>query len=436
MSATAEAGVRTVAIRYHTEERPVNQTEEPALPARNGASAPKGPLDGITVLDLSWHLAGPFGMLILADLGARVIKIEAPGSHGGYDKRGFLRHYYKGQDAHYMSLNRNKESVTLNLKSAQGKTAFLRLVADADVVFNNFRAGVMDRLGLGHEALAGVNPGIISVSLSSFGQDGPYAQRPGVDLVVQALSGGMSMTGEPGHPPVRAGIPIGDLAGGMWATIAVLAALRGRDEHGIGGCDVDVALLDGQIALIPYFSAYYFLDGTIPGPQGSGGHSPTYGAFRCADDRYVVIAVIDQGPWQKLCRALDRDDLVADARFDTSQHRAEHGDELRSIIEGVFASRPANDWERRLEKADLAYARVNRLDEALADPQVLHRGMVVDIAHPLGDTLRFVGNPLKFPGFADRLEAPPVIGQHTDQVLASLGIGESELQDLRATGVI
>lgn len=396
----------------------------------------KGPLEGITVIDLSWHLAGPYGMLILADLGARIIKVEAPGSHGGYDSRGFLRHYYKGQDAHYMSLNRNKESVTIDLKTAEGKALFLKLVARADVVFNNFRAGVMERLGLGHRALAEVNPDIISVSLSSFGQDGPYAQRPGVDLVVQALSGGMSMTGESGRPPVRAGIPIGDLAGGMWSAIAVLSALRGREEGLNGGVDIDLALLDGQIAMIPYFSAYYFLDGTVPGPQGSGGHSPTYGAFRCADERYVVIAVIDQGPWAKLCTALGRDDLRDDPRFDSSEHRATNGDELRSIIEAEFASRPLEEWEARLEAADLAYARVNRLDEALADPQVNHRQMVVDIQHSLGDPLRFVGNPVKFPAFPARLESPPLIGEDTEAVLAEIGVAADEIQPLRDAGVI
>ncbi|MDA8280007.1 MAG: CaiB/BaiF CoA-transferase family protein [Actinomycetota bacterium] len=396
----------------------------------------KGPLDGITIIDLSWHLAGPYGMLILADLGARIIKVEAPGSHGGYDQRGFLRHYHKGQDAHYMSLNRNKESVTLNLKTEKGRELFLKLVADADVVFNNFRAGVMKRLGLEHEALVAVNPKIISVSLSSFGQDGPYAQRPGVDVVVQALSGGMSMTGEPGRPPVRAGLPIGDLAGGMWSAIAVLSALRGRDEGLNGGVDIDLALLDGQMAMIPYFSAYYFLDGSVPGPQGSGGHSPTYGAFRCADNRYLVIAVIDQGPWAKLCSALGRTDLIEDPRFASSERRANNGDELRALIETEFASLPLDEWEVRLEAADLAYARVNRLDEALADPVVHQRNMVIEIEHSLGDTLRFVGNPVKFPAFPARLESPPLIGEDTDAVLTELGLGPDELQALRSAGVI
>lgn len=405
-------------------------------PGRDPDSLPRGPLAGITVIDLSWHLAGPFCTLILADLGARVIKVEAPGSHGGYDPGGFIRHYYKGQDAHYMALNRNKQSINLNLKSPEGKDIFKRLCQGADVVFNNFRAGVMQRLGLGYGEISQVNPDIVFCSLSSFGQDGPYAKRPGVDLVVQALSGGMSMTGEPGRPPVRAGIPVGDLAGGMWAAIGILSALRARSAGLQRGCELDLSLLDGQIAMTPYFAAYYFLDGVVPGPQGSGGHSRTYGAFRCADDRYMVIAVIDQGPWAKLCRALDREDLFADPRFATAEARSENGDELAKIVREAFESLPSTEWEPRLQQADLPYARVNRLDEALADPQVLHRNMVVEIEHSLGDRLKFVGNPIRIPGYRHTYASPPLIGEHTGEVLGELGVDGGELHRFKDRGVV
>ncbi|MBO0874756.1 MAG: CoA transferase [Pseudonocardia sp.] len=387
----------------------------------SGSARRKGPLDGVRVIDLSWHLAGPFCTLILADLGATVIKVEAPGSQGGYDPGGFIRHYYKGQDAHYMALNRNKKSITLNLKSPEGKDIFKQLCSNADVVFNNFRAGVMDRLGLGYEEIKAVNPGIIFASLSSFGQNGPYSRRPGVDLVVQALSGGMSMTGEPGRPPVRAGVPIGDLAGGMWAAIGILSSLRGRRAGLLEGCELDLSLLDGQIALLPYFAAYYFLDGSVPGPQGSGGHSATYAAFRSADDRYLVVAAIDQKPWLKLCRALGREDLPEDPRFATAETRATHRAELSELVAAEFRSRTSDEWEQRLHEADMPYARVNRLDEALADPQVRHRGMVIEIDHTLGDRLKFVGNPIRIPGFEPRYECPPLIGEHTDEILAELG---------------
>lgn len=405
-------------------------------PGRDPEVAPSGPLAGVTVIDLSWHLAGPFCTLILADLGARVIKVEAPGSHGGYDPGGFVRHYYKGQDAHYMALNRNKQSITLNLKSPEGNDVFKRLCQQADVVFNNFRAGVMQRLGLGYEELSQVNSDLVYVSLSSFGQEGHYVRRPGVDLVVQALSGGMSMTGEPGRPPVRAGIPIGDLAGGMWAAIGILSALRARSTGLSRGCEIDLSLLDGQIAMTPYFSAYYFLDGVVPGPQGSGGHSRTYGAFRCADDRYMVIAVIDQGPWRKLCRALDREDLFEDPRFATAEARSQNGDELAKITTEAFAAVPSTEWETRLQQADLPYARVNRLDEALADPQVIHRNMVIEIEHSLGDRLKFVGNPIHIPGYSQAYASPPLIGEHTGAVLAEVGVDEGQLQRFADEGMV
>lgn len=396
----------------------------------------RGPLSGLKVVDLSWHLAGPFCTLILADLGASVIKVEQPGSAAGYDPGGFIRHYYKGQDAHYMALNRNKKSVTLNLKSEEGKRILHEMVREGDVVFNNFRAGVMDRLGIDFEELRKINPDIIFGNLTSFGKDGPYAGRPGVDLVVQALSGGMSMTGEPGRPPVRAGIPLGDLAGGMWAAISILSALRSRDWRGKGGYEIDVSLLDGQVAMIPYFSAYYFLDGFIPGPQGSGGHSPTWSAYQCKDGRWMVIAVVDQKPWKKLCAALSRDDLVEDPRFATSHDRARNGQELVAIMTAEFARWTADELATKLEMADVPFGPINRLDEALADPQILHRDMIVEIEHVLGDKLKFVGTPVHMSEFKPAYESPPLIGQHTGDLLASLGYPQAEISRMREQGVI
>jgi CoA:oxalate CoA-transferase len=396
----------------------------------------RGPLAGVTVVDLSWHLAGPYCTLILADLGATVIKVEAPGSHGGYDPGGFIRHQYKGQDAHYMALNRNKRSVTIDLKSAEGQEIMHKLLGKADVVFNNFRAGVMDRLGLGYESVKAVNESMIYVSLSAFGQDGPSRERPGVDVVVQAISGGMSMTGMPGGPPVRAGIPIADLAGGMWAAIAILSALRGRDAGLLQSTNLDISLLDGQIAMIPYFSMYYFLDGSVPGPQGSGGHSPTYGAFECADGRHVVIAVIDQKPWLKLCKALERDSWPSDSRFETSTKRSENQAALHALLVGVFSSRSSDEWLERLRAEGLAAARVNRLDEALNDPQVLHRKMVTEIDHSLGGGLRVGDTAVHFEGFDGKPFSPPLIGEHTQQVLGDLGIPSAEYERLHAEGIV
>ena len=408
----------------------------PAAAALGRRRSVAGPLTGITVIDLSWHLAGPYCTLALADLGARVIKVEAPGSNAGYDPGGLVRHYYKDQDAHYMALNRNKESITVDLKNPEGVALLLDLVAQADVCFNNFRPGVMKRLGVDYEVLRARNPRLIYASLSAFGQDGPYAHRPGVDLIAQALAGGMSMTGDRGHPPVRMGLPVADLAGGMWATIAILAALRARDAGLQESSEIDISLLDGQIAMVPYFAAYYFLDGAVPGPQGSGGHSPSYAAFRCSDEKYIVIAVYDQVKWRRLADVLGHPEWVDDPRFADPRTRVAHQDELAGILGDVMAQRASADWLAALAEADLLSAPVNRLDEALADPQVLHRNMVIDLEHQLGDQLRFVGSPINISGFEPEYTSPPIIGGDTDLVLAELlQLGEEDLTRLRSSGV-
>ncbi len=395
-----------------------------------------GPLTGITVIDLSWHLAGPYCTLILADLGARVIKVEAPGSNAGYDPGGLVRHYYKGQDAHYMALNRNKESITLDLKNPEGVKVFLDLIRTADVCFNNFRPGVMKRLGIDYERLRAENPNLVYAALSAFGQDGPYAARPGVDLIAQAIAGGMSMTGERGRGPARMGLPVADLAGGMLMTIAILAALRARDAGLQPSTEIDVSLLDGQIAMVPYFAAYYFLDGAIPGPQGSGGHSPSYAAFKCRDEKYIVIAVYDQAKWRRLADVLGHPEWVADERFRDPRSRVQHQDELGEMIGEVFAQRTSEEWLEVLQAADLLSARVNNLAEALADPQVLHRNMVVELEHQLGDPLKFVGNPIKMSGFPTEYTSPPLIGGDTDAVLGELlHLSDEDLERLRKTGV-
>ncbi len=404
--------------------------------ARNDVTR-EGPLAGITVLDLSWHLAGPYCTMLLADMGARVIKIEAPGSNAGYDPGGMVRHYYKGQDAHYMALNRGKESITLNLKSERGHELFLQMVEKADVVFNNFRPGVMDRLDLSYEQLRQLNPSLIYAQLSAFGQTGPYSERPGVNLVAQALSGGMSMTGHPGQPPVRMGLPIADLAGGMWMVIAIQAALRDRERGVEPSASIDIGLLDGQIAMMPYFSAYYFLDGVVPGPQGSGGHSPSYAAYECSDGVYIVIAVYDQGSWQRLVSMMEQPQWLDDERFGDPKLRAEHQDELIELISSVFIERPSEEWLEMLREANLLCARVNRLDEALADPQVVHRGMPIEIEHQLGGTLKFVGNPIRMSTHEWDYRTPPVIGGDSAKVLTGLlGVDPGEIHDLREGGVI
>lgn len=389
------------------------------MPKRND---PQGPLRDVMILDLSWHLAGPYCSMVLADLGARVIKVERPGSLGGYDPGGIARFEYKGQDVHYIALNRNKESVVLDLKSSEGHRAFLALAEHADVVFNNFRPGTMARLGLALDDLKGVNPDIILASLSAFGATGPDQDRPGVDLVIQAESGGMSMTGHPGESPVRAGIPIADLAGGMWSAIAIQSALRERDRWGGGAKEIDISLFDAHLSFIPYFSAYLTTNGFVPGPQGSGGHSPTYGAFEAADGTYIVLAVIDQEPWTKLCHAMDAPELLEDARFASAALRIENEDAVRVAVEEIIASRPSSDWLDAFRKAGIPSGRVNDLRDALAHPQVAARDMLVDVDDRAGGSVQLLGTPVKMTDYEPTFSMPPMIGQDTDEVLHEFGI--------------
>jgi crotonobetainyl-CoA:carnitine CoA-transferase CaiB-like acyl-CoA transferase len=295
----------------------------------------------------------------------------------------------------------------------------------------------MNRLGLDYEALRTVNPNLVYAALSAFGQDGPYAARPGVDLIAQALAGGMSMTGERGRGPARMGLPVADLAGGMFMTIAILAALRARDAGIQPSTEIDLSLLDGQIAMVPYFAAYYFLDGVVPGPQGSGGHSPSYAAFRCKDEKYIVIAVYDQVKWRRLAdKVLGHPEWIADERFQDPRSRVTHQDELGAMIGEVIAQRTSEEWLAVLQAADLLSAPVNDLAEALADPQVLHRQMVIELEHQLGDPLKFVGNPIKMSGFPTEYTSPPLIGGDTDAVLGELlHLDADHLERLRKDGV-
>jgi CoA:oxalate CoA-transferase len=383
---------------------------------------PSRPLDGITVIDLSWHLAGPYCTMILADLGARVIKVEAPGSLGGYDPGGIIRHMYRGEDLHYISVNRGKESLTLDLKDDVGRADFYRLVEQADVVFNNFRPGVTKRLQVDFDTLVQVNPRLIYAAVSSFGQTGPDALKPGVDLVLQAMSGGMSMTGHKDQTPVRAGIPIADLAGAMWSAIAILAAVIRRDNGWTEAQQVDTSLLDGQMAMLPYFAAYYLNNGFMAGPQGSGGHSPTYGAYRCQDDRYVVIAIIDQKPWTGLCEVLETPQWLDDARFASPALRIEHTAALTELLAARFAERPRADWLKRLEDAALPSGPINNLAEALDEPQVRARDMVVQVPHFLGGQVALVGSPIKLSGFAVDYRSPPSHGSDTAALREEFGL--------------
>ena len=385
-------------------------------------------LAGVRILDLTRALAGPYCTLILGDLGAEVIKIEAVSGRG--DMGSF--HAYKGQDAYFMSVNRSKRSLTLDLRKEEGQAVFHDLVKIADVVLDNFRPGVLDRLKADYDTIKKINPRIISCSITGFGPDGPYRDRPAYDVVAQAISGAMSITGEPDRPPARNGIPVSDQGAGMFAAHGILAALYRRESSGVGS-RVETSLLEATIAQLAFEASLYLVSGIIPGPVGSGHRTqPCYGAFATGDG-YVAIA--GSGRFPNVCRAIGREDLIGDERFQ-GDRLFENRDELILILEEVFLTMGTTEWVKRLTEEDVPCGAVNNFEEAFADEQVLARDMVVEIEHPLLGKIRQTGNPIKMsetpPEVRRRFLPPPMLGEHTDDVLSGLlGYSADRIEELR-----
>ena len=396
-----------------------------------------GPLSQAVVLDLSIMLAGPYCTQILADLGARIIKLERLEGKGDFTRH-LPPHFVKGTSAYFHSVNRNKESVVVDLKRPEGRDLFLRLVQKADIVVENYRPGVMERLGLGYAKLAEVNPRIVQCSISGFGQDGPYSERPAFDMIVQALSGSMSITGEPGRRPVRLGVPLGDLAAGMFGAIGALAAIARRDVDGKGQ-HVDVSMLDCQVSMLSYLGEYFLVSGEVPGPQGRGHQSiPTYRSFTCGDDIDIVITANTEKMWQSLCKVLGLPELVQDPRFLVNEDRYRNKEALWKDLEAAFLRRSSAEWLERLQGADIPAAPVNTVDRAMVDPQVRHRNMVVTAQHRDGDTMQLLGNPIKMLRTAcETITWPPELGEHTRPVLEELlRMSSEEVSALETSGVV
>ena len=389
-----------------------------------------GPLSHLTVLDLTQHLAGPFATQILGDLGARIIKVEPP---CGDPTRQIGPHFVDGDSAYFLSTNRNKESICLDLKMPAAHEVLVELVRHADVVVENFRPGTMDRLNLGYEALAAINPRVVLCSISGFGQDGPWRDRPAFDMVVQALSGGMSLTGESDGVPVRSGLPIGDLCAGMYGVIGILAALSRAESEGIGS-HVDVAMLDAQVSMLSYVGAYFLVGGHVAGLQGRAHMSiPTYRAFTCKDDRDIVVTANTPRMWSELCAALDVPELVNDERFADNEVRRSNRRDLDALLDAAAVKIGSPELLDRLNKRGVPCAPINRVDEALSSPQVRHRDMVVEASGP-GTPFRTIGNPVRVsPGGTDYVR-PPHLGQHTAQVLGTLGLDDEAIRKLHEEG--
>ena len=395
----------------------------------------EGPLSGLTVLDFTTFLSGPFGTQILGDLGAEVVKIESP---DGDPTRRMPPHFIGDDSAYYLSINRNKESVAVDLKQEAGRDLVRRLALTSDILVENFRPGVINRLGLTYDDLARENPGLIWCSISGFGQDGPYRDRPAYDMIVQAISGGMSLTGEPDGHPVRAGIPLGDLSAGMFGVIGILAALEERRRTGRGRV-VDVSMLDCQVAMLCYQAAYHLASGHVPGRQGRGHDSiPTYRSFTAADGIDVVLTANTERHWQSLCAVLGCTQLLADPRFTLNEDRHHNRAALYAVLEPAFLARGAEEWTDLLQKASIPSAVVNTLDRSLTDPQVLARDMVLALNDGQGHAARVAGNPVKFRDAAPALHRyPPALGaDHRDVLARRLGLAEADIVALEKAGVL
>jgi crotonobetainyl-CoA:carnitine CoA-transferase CaiB-like acyl-CoA transferase len=390
------------------------------------------PLKGLRVLDFTRVLAGPFATMCLGDLGADIIKVERPGK--GDDSR-YSGPKMVGESTHFMTANRNKKSVVLDLKNEEGRRVARELAAHSDIVVENFRPGVMARLGLDYASLQQVNPGLIVCSISGFGGSGPLMNRPSFDAVTQAMTGAMSVTGEPGGPPVRLGIAMGDLAGGLYATIAVLAAVNQRAQTG-RGCAIDIGLYDSLIGLMHYYLTDYFLTGVDPEPVGSGNPSIfPYGAFKTKDGNLIIAAFQTQF-WVRLCAVLGLTELARDPRFATNDLRVAHREELTAIMEPILATRTRQEWSAALDEADIPNASVLTVSEVVASPHTAARQMVEEVIHPRAGLLRMTGRPIKFFDSNREPQQPaPLHGEHTVAVLTEvLGYGTDDIEALVAAG--
>ena len=393
------------------------------------------PLAGIKVVDLTRILAGPYCTQALADAGADVIKIEEPKK--GDDTRGWGPPFVGGESAYFLSVNRGKRSLTLDLKHEEGRRILRVLLDQADVVAENFRPGTLDRLGFGYEAVRARNPRIVYASISGYGGDGPWGGRPGYDAVIQGEAGLMSVTGFPGGPPVRVGASIADISAGATAYQGILLALLRRHRTGEGG-HVDVSLLESLLPPLAYHASTYLLAGKVPGRLGNRHPSlAPYETFE-ARDGYVIVAVGSESLWRSFCAAVGQPSLAADERFATNAQRVVNYDALRAVLAPLIASRPVAEWLSALESAGVPCGRVRTVGEALESEQIAARGLLVEREHPKAGRGRYVASPIHLSDAARASPLPPpLLGQHTAEVLAErLGMTAEEVEALRAEGVV
>lgn len=393
-----------------------------------------GPLKGIKVLSLGRVLAGPYAAMVLADLGAEVIKVEDS------QKGDMARNngpFIKDLSSYFLSVNRGKKSMTLSLRHEKATGIIKKLLPKIDILLENFRPGIMHKMGLAYEVVKVLNPRLIYVSISGFGQFGPYTHKPAFDMVAQGMGGTVSITGEPGRPPVRVGYSIGDMGAALFAVSATLAALYEREQSGEGQ-HIDLAMLDSQVALCENACARYFATGEVPKPIGSRHPIMTpFQVFPTQTEEMVVIAFREE-EWQKLCEVIGRKDLIDDDRFKTAADRTENHAVLEPILCEVFKTKPRAEWLSIFESAGLVSSPVNNIEQVAKDPQVLAREMILEVEHPRLGKLDVVGTPMKFSRTPCRIEkASPDLGQHTEEILMEqLNLTEDEIEDLKKDKVI
>lgn len=392
------------------------------------------PLAGVRILELGQIIAGTYGSQVLSDLGAEVIKVETPDGDLG---RNPSVAPYKGLSGLFLTLNRNKQSIVINLKSEEGRQVFYDLVKVCDVVVDNFRPGVLQRLKIDYDTLAKINPRIIQCSVTGFGSEGVYKNYPALDINIQAISGHMAITGEPGRPPVRVGIPLADMSGGIYSCKGILAALFDRERSGKGR-RIELSMFDCMLSLIGYIGTMWLTNGEIPKPPGSAhDYTVPWQAFAVRDG-YIVVATRQENFWRKLCDVLERPALADDPRFATNADRVKNRALLLPDLEAIFLTRTVDDWLARLRAAEVPAAPVNNLDRAFAEPPVAEREMIVEYDHPQVGKIRLPGNPIKMSDMGSTPSTPaPQLGEHTDAVLDRLlGISGAQLASLRKSGAI
>ncbi|WP_308302376.1 CoA transferase [Bacillus sp. V5-8f] len=394
----------------------------------------KLPLDDIRVLDLSRIYAGPVGSMILADLGADVIRIESP---KGTDSMREWGPFVEGESTYYLSANRNKRSVTLNIKSEKGKSLFLQLVKKADIVLENFKTGTLNRLGIGFEQLKKMNPKIILCSITGYGQTGPYSKEPGYDPVIQAIGGLMDITGHPDGEPTRVGVPVVDIFSSLYTAISIISAIRIRDRTGEGQ-HIDISLLDVQISTLANIASSYLMTGNISKKLGNQHNNVVpYQVFQCKD-RPMMIAVGNDNLFNKLCKIVNRPEWVSDEKYKTNYARVVNRDDLTEKLQRIFITKNVDEWFEILSNHGIPAGPVNNVEQAFNHPQVQAREMVEEISHPTLGKVKLVRNPIRFSNTPIKIRKhPPLLGEHTVSFLQQeLNLDSKEIEELRSEGSI